>query len=235
MFLAKENCMIDEKMIRKAVELLKPDEGIFEVRIIKGFEIMSGYFCDPSRLIENLRKQDLKQTNIYITLHELHEGCFARLQWNQFMNASRLKIPTTSDNDVTRYKFIPIDLDPVRPAGISSSEEELKYADELRLEIIDYMDDQDFTDYICGFSGNGYHLLYRVDLPNNASSEKLIKGYLNRLDDVFSNDHCHVDITNYNPSRIFKLYGTLAQKGRHTENRPHRMSEILFTSEKYRG
>ena len=35
-----------------------------------------------------------------------------------------------------------------------------------------------------------------------------------------------MDLTNYNPARIFKLYGTLAQKGRNTADRPHRMARI---------
>lgn len=225
--------MIDEGMIRKTISVMKPGGELFEVRIIKGLAAFSGYFDNAEDLITALSGQELRQTNVYITLHELHEGCSARLQWNRFLNSSKLKIPTTSDNDVTRYKYIPIDLDPVRPAGISSSVEELHHANEIRKQIVEYMEDQGFYDYLAAFSGNGYHLLYKVDMPNNAESVETMKGYLNRLDDLFSNEHCHVDITNYNPSRIFKLYGTMAQKGRSTETRPHRMSGIKFISENF--
>lgn len=36
-----------------------------------------------------------------------------------------------------------------------------------------------------------------------------------------------MDMKNYNPSRVCKLYGTLAQKGSNTAVRPHRMSYII--------
>lgn len=43
---------------------------------------------------------------------------------------------------------------------------------------------------------------------------------------MFSNEQVKVDTTNYNPARICKLYGTLAQKGSNTSVRPHRMARI---------
>lgn len=221
----------DKEEVRKAIGILKPNGQLFEVRIIKGISVMSGYFCEPEKLIAELGKQDLTRANVYITLQQIHEGCAARWQWEQFINASREKLPTTSDRDVTRYKFLPIDLDPVRPAGISSTREELEHANALRVQIIDYMDAQGFRDYISAFSGNGFHLLYRIDMPNDENTVQTVQGCLKRLDDLFSNEMCHVDTTNFNPARIFKLYGTLAQKGRHTVTRPHRMSKILTVSE----
>lgn len=221
----------DKDEIWKAIAILKPNNQLFEVRIVKGYSVMSGYFCGAETLIRELEKQDLDRANVYMTIQELHEGCAARWQWNSFVNASKEKLPTTSDRDIARYRFIPIDLDPVRPAGISSSFEELEHANSLRLQIMDYMKEQGFADYVCAFSGNGFHLLYRVDMPNNEESVQTMQGYLRRLDEVFSNDLCHVDTTNYNPARVLKLYGTLAQKGRHTETRPHRMSKIISVSQ----
>lgn len=212
--------------IRRAIETLKPDGELFEVRIIKGNIILSGYFNNADTLISALERQDLERTNVYITLQKLHPGCDARIQWNHFVNSGKEKIPTTSDNDILGYEYIPIDLDPVRPAGISSTTEELQRAEELKDEIIDYMELQDYCDPIIAFSGNGYHLLYRIN-QGKRDGETLVSGILADLDAKFSNEYCHVDLTNKNPARIFKLYGTLAQKGRNTETRPHRMSKIL--------
>ena len=45
---------------------------------------------------------------------------------------------------------------------------------------------------------------------------------------LFSDKMIKIDVSNHNPSRICKLYGTLAQKGANTPERPHRMSRITM-------
>ncbi len=224
-----KNRFFDASEIAKALNILKPGNELFEIRIVKGKKIFSGYFYQLDPLISELNKMSLEGSNVYITLHELHPGCEARIQFNKLVDTSTGKIPTTSDGDVIGYKYIPIDLDPVRPAGISSSNEELEYAADMRKMIEAYMKSQGFRGYIRAFSGNGYHLLYPYTAENvkDGSAEAEVKNYLKSLDEMFGDDFCHVDTGNFNPSRVFKLYGTLAQKGRNTESRPHRMSHIL--------
>lgn len=213
--------------IKRAISTLKADGELFEVRILKGNNIYSGYFNNAETLIGELQNMDLERANVYISLQKLHTGCEARLQWGHFMNVGKEKIPTTADNDIIAYEWLPIDLDPIRPAGISSSDEELKTAESLRDEIIEYMELLGYLNPICAFSGNGYHVLYRIE-ADTEQGQKMVEEMLNTLNEIFSNEHCHVDTTNKNPSRIFKLYGTLAQKGRDTEARPHRMSKLLW-------
>lgn len=222
-----DNRYIDPAEIRQAIQILKPGGQLFEVRIIRGFSSISGYFRDADSLIGQLEIMNLKDANVYMTLQEIHPGCEARRQWGEFIDSGRAKIPTTSDDDIVRYRYIPIDLDPVRPAGISSSEEELNWANELRCQIAAFMEAQGFKKSIQAFSGNGYHLLYTINEPNNDGTQKYVCDVLGQLNKLFSNASCHVDTTNSNPSRVFKLYGTLAQKGRNTKERPHRMSRIL--------
>ena len=43
----------------------------------------------------------------------------------------------------------------------------------------------------------------------------------------FSNEDIQIDLKNFNPARVCKLYGTQAQKGADTKERPHRMSHII--------
>lgn len=218
---------IDTREIKKAISILKPDNELFEIRIIQGKRILSGYFEDSEMLIKELENRDLRQSNVYFSLQRLHEGCKARLQYGTFLEVGSTKLPATSDKDIISYEWIPIDLDPVRPAGISSTLEELEESNEIRKQIEAYMQAQGFTKHIQAFSGNGYHLLYRVDWHDVKEASERVKSLLQRLDDLFSTAACHVDGTNYNPARIFKLYGTLAQKGRDTPERPHRISKIL--------
>ena len=214
--------LIDPEEIKKAVSLIQSD--IFECRVIQGKKIYSGYFRDSGKLIDALKKQNLKGANVYTTLQHLHEGCEARLQWETLLDTSLYKIPTTSDNDIISYHWLPIDADPCRPAGISSTADELEAAFDLQEEVKAYMSAQGFNRYIAGMSGNGTHTLYDISGMNMRSED--VKRILDRLNELFSNDLVHVDTTVHNPGRIWKLYGTLAQKGRHTEKRPFRMARI---------
>ena len=74
-------------------------------------------------------------------------------------------------------------------------------------------------------SGNGAHLLYRINLPVN--DDNLVKRVLAALAFVFDDDQVRVDQTTYNPARIWKLYGTKACKGDDVPNRPHRFARLL--------
>jgi hypothetical protein len=50
---------------------------------------------------------------------------------------------------------------------------------------------------------------------------------LDALAESFDTGQVHIDTSVHNPSRISKLYGTLARKGDHTAERPHRVTRIL--------
>ena len=111
---------IDSDEVRKTIALLKPDHQLFEIRILGADKrnVHSGYFTDVETLLEAFDSVDLRNANIYITLHELNEALYSRIQHDVFVRNTN----TTSDTEVDRYQWFFIDLDPVRPANISSSE-----------------------------------------------------------------------------------------------------------------
>lgn len=219
----------DEAEIRKAISLMKYTGELFEIRILKNDgKIYSGYFNDVDRFIKELNKQPLKGSNVYITLNEPNNACFSREQKNCFMEVKKT-IPTTSDSDIYAYDWLMIDLDPSRPAKTSSSEEEIQRAKALGNKIYLYMKDLGFNKPLMAFSGNGVHLLYRVNLEPTKENRALMEKSLKSLDYLFSSDGIEVDKKNFNPGRICKLYGTLAQKGSNDEERPHRMSYVIST------
>lgn len=213
----------DEAEIRKTIYLMKPNNELFEVRVLQGKKTFSGYFTDADALINSLKKQDLKNSNVYITVNQPNEACYARKQKDQLM----LEDTTTSDNDIDFYDWLMVDLDPKRPSKVSSSEEELMLAKNLGNKIYKYMQGLGFETPLMAMSGNGVHLMYRVNLKNTKEHQNLMKQSLKALDLLFSTDGVDIDLKNANPSRICKLYGTLAQKGRNDENRPHRMSYVI--------
>ena len=214
--------LINEIELRKAITQLKPDGQMFEVRVLGDRKPLSGYFKDVDKLIEAFNTVDMRNTNAYITLNTLDERLFSRQQANRLLVSKN----TTNDNDVEFYDWLFIDLDPERPSGISSTDEELALAAELAQDIYVYLKSIGFDDPVRAFSGNGYHLLYNIGLINTEENKNLIQRCLKALSLMFSTEKVKVDTANFNPARICKLYGTLAQKGSDTEDRPHRMSKI---------
>ena len=215
---------LDESEIRKTISLMKPNDELFEIRVIsKRSKPLSGYFKSADALINELRKQNLKGANVYITLNEPVEDCYAREQKNVLMQAEK----TTSDNDIYAYDWLMIDLDPKRASGVSSSDEELQQAKNVGNKIFKYMKDLGCENPLMALSGNGVHLLYRFNLSNTPENKKLMEQALKALSYLFSEDGVEVDKKNFNPSRVCKLYGTLAQKGANDEKRHYRMSKII--------
>ena len=130
-----------------------------------------------------------------------------------------------SDKDVLGKHWLLIDTDPVRPAGVSASDSEKALALETGLAIREHLRGLGWPEGIRGDSGNGGHLLYRVDLP--ADDGGLIKRVLTALAARFDSESVKLDTSVFNPARICKLYGTLARKGDSIPERPHRRSLIL--------
>ena len=214
--------------VRKTFETLI-ESGVFtEVRILNTKQgTLSGYYNDVDKLIEHIQRYD-RQYNIYITMNALREGIEARGK-NHLKSYAK---NTTSDKEIRCRRWILIDLDPERPAGISSTEQELKLSEELGRKIQGYLTDCGFPEPVTALSGNGFHLLYPVELPNTPEMTSLAKGFLGALDSRFSTEQVKVDTTTYNAARITKLYGTVSCKGDSTEERPHRRSKILYAPEK---
>lgn len=216
---------INADEVRRAVNALQDPDGVFEVRAIGTTkkDIFSGYFRDADTLLKALDKVNMPARNVYITLGKVKDECFSRAQSEEFLKSPQ----TTSDTEIVSYRWLFIDLDPVRTAGISSSDQELEDARSMAKEVLEYLKGLGFTDPVTAASGNGYHLLYRIDVKNDEAGRSLIEKCLKVLSEIFDSDKVKIDTTNKNPSRICKLHGTLAQKGRSTKDRPHRMSHII--------
>ncbi|MCF0128020.1 MAG: AAA family ATPase, partial [Pseudobutyrivibrio sp.] len=217
----------DESQIRKTIEVLKPDGELFEIRIIgkagNRKRIISGYFTDAETLISAFDTIDPRGTNIYITLNRVKRDCYAREQHDCFRQTDS----TTHDHEVEAYEWLFIDMDPIRIADVSSTDEELGLATKMARDVATYMDSIGFSQPVEALSGNGAHLLYRIDCPADDVHKALIGKCLKALADKFNTDRVKIDEVNLNQSRICKLYGTWAQKGANTQERPYRLSEIV--------
>src|SRR5262249_20678571 len=134
---------------------------------------------------------------------------------------------TTTDNHITRRRFLLLDADPSRPSGISSTNAEHDRALSLMAQIAYVLGNEGWPKPILADSGNGAHALFVIDLPNDETTNQLIRAVLQALPMRFYNEAIKLDPSVFNSSRILKLYGSVARKGYSTEDRPHRLSHLI--------
>ncbi|PWR70211.1 hypothetical protein ACKUB1_00920 [Methanospirillum stamsii] len=223
----------DQKQnILSALRILSSPGQVIETRIITAEGIGSGYYDNPEKLADAAAILDTNSQikGIYITLNEVNPALLARRANRVLMRLSK-KDATTADQDITHRLWLPIDIDPRRPSGVSSSDPEHKASLLKAGKIAAYLSSVGWPEPLIADSGNGAHLLYRISLPNDTHSRDCIKKCLESLDILFSDEENTVDTANFNAARIWKLYGTTSRKGDYTSSRPHRRSELLKVPE----
>ena len=212
--------------IRRTIDLLTRPGQVIEIRTL-GDTITSGYYNQPGELARVAEILDSPEVQgVYITLNPVRPELLAR-RANRVKSRLGRSDPSTSDADILCRYWLPIDIDPIRPSGISSSDAEHTAALQRADDIAAFLRNLGFPEPIFADSGNGGHLLYAIDLPNDPASLQLLEACLNSLDIRFSDDICTVDTANVNAARIWKLYGTMAHKGDSLPDRPHRRSALL--------
>ena len=133
------------------------------------------------------------------------------------------------DADVLERRWLLVDVDAVRAvAGVqNATETEKQSAIGLGYAIRDSLGGLGWPPPIVIDSGNGCHLLYRIQLPNDDEGRDLVKAVLAELARRFDNDAAKVDTGVFNAARISKLPGTVVRKGPATAERPHRVGRLI--------
>ncbi len=132
----------------------------------------------------------------------------------------------TADRDVIAYHLFAVDVDPVRPSGISATDEEKAEALVVTRKVGRWFQKRDLG-FISADSGNGYHLLIpTTPYTDVAQASANAHTLLQLLKKKFSTDKVSIDTTIANPARILKLYGTKAVKGSDIPERPHRYATV---------
>src|SRR5262245_40361062 len=111
-----------------------------EVRILRagryGKGTHSGYFDDPDLIASAIARYD-GIVNLYLTANPVAPALLARAM-NRIAESVQT---TTSDPDVVRRRWIPIDIDPRRPSGISADALEVSAGRETARSIALYLKD----------------------------------------------------------------------------------------------
>lgn len=216
--------------IKKTLNLFRTDNGLIEIRIfstINKTEIYSGIFNNDDDLIREVNRFDKEPYNTYFVFNELKDALSGYPQLNKMIRGAK----TVSDDDIKYRRWILIDLDPIREGNvkeIASTDEELENSKETARQVRRYLLSLGFKQPVVCMSGNGTHLLIRVNnIPNAKDVHSDIENFLNYLSLKFTSSKVDCDIKVKNASRLTKFYSSISRKGGNTEKRPHRKSEIL--------
>ena len=214
------------KLIQQGIDTLFQSTDVLEVRVPKAGPkgTISGNFeVGNPKLVETIADLSGRYPAVYYILNPINPALLSRAK-------NRIKTHSTNtatDADIISRIHLLIDCDPIRPAGISSTDAEKETSRSQARAVLNYLTDLGWPKPIIADSGNGYHLLYNIDLPNDKPSADLVKGVLKSLAAKFDSDASKVDQGVFNAARIVKAYGSLACKGDSTEDRPHRLSKLI--------
>lgn len=214
------------------VVLFEKDQ-VFEIRALRvqekygGPHTKAGFFRADR---ENLVKAALAVVNlpaykgVYYTLNPVKKELLAR-RCNRIDRAGDGEL--TKDTNIERRRWLLIDCDPIRDPHISATDAEKQHALQTAMAVRDYLRSIGWPEPIIVDSGNGYHLLYRIDL--RADDDGFVERVLLALAARFDDDHVKIDRSVHNPARICKMVGTFACKGDSTTERPHRLAKPIDT------
>lgn len=231
-----------ESPIFRALKLIHDPGEVFEIRVL-GIpagkykpRVAAGWFNDPRAALKALPKYMVqKPSGIYMTLNPVNSALLART--NNLMSDQCAE--STSDKDVLRRRWMLIDLDPERPTGISSSDEELEAARAIAKQCKEWLQSEfGWPEPIEAMSGNGMHLVYRIEMPNDDAAKSLIRNVLKVISEqvhewqIGRPTQIKVDQVVFNAARIVKLWGTTVRKGMDVADRPHRKSDLTVVPQK---
>ncbi|OYY20908.1 MAG: hypothetical protein B7Y67_03780, partial [Polynucleobacter sp. 35-46-11] len=151
--------------------------------------------------------------NIYVVMNPIKES----------FNGQSAK-----DEDIAHRDLLLIDIDRATASKEPANQAELEAAHSLSEDISTYLAGEGWGEPIKVLSGNGYHLYYKLgQLPNDAKHKGLVESSLKELANRFDTSIVKIDTCVFNASRITKVPGTIAYKGKASLDRPYRMARVL--------
>lgn len=219
----------DKAAMLKALTYLHEPGDVVELRAFhKGKKQTDAGYFDAQHweaMAAHAERLNNPGASIYITLNRIDPQLLSRYHNRIEKYASA----TATDSHVKRRRWFLVDADPRRPSGTAATDEQVAQAVALADRIRDDLRAAGWPEPAQALSGNGKHLLYPLDMPNDDASRDLIKGALQGLAVTYDNDHVCVDTTVFNAGRITKLYGTVSTKGDHNAQAPWRLSALTDT------
>ncbi len=186
--------------IEQVLRLLHP-EGAFELRALTPSGVFAGVFTDHAAAARAAISAEADGAEgVFVTLNPVKLP-----PTNQLTRAMKC----ASDADVVERRWLLVDLDVA-----SASADARALADRIIRELAE---EEGWPEPIVASSGHGIHLLWKIQLPNEAASTDLVRNVLSVLAIRYDEDGVHVDTVCFNAARLVRLYGTL---NRHPKKTP---------------
>lgn len=202
----------DVAEIRRALAVLIDPQQAVELRCLPSGRSVVGGIEDINRLVEWVGRQD-DYSGIYYALNPVAP------------TAERASKAT-----VVARRWMLLDVDRTKTEAdkdMSATADEHEATRALADTILTELASEGWPMPVIVNSGNGYHLLYRVDLPHSDHSHQMVRRVLSAIADRFDRPAAKLDRAVYDAPRIAKLPGTWARKGPNTEDRPHRICRLV--------
>lgn len=209
-------CAVDRIEVMRALSILMDPTQTFELRSLPSGRSRVCHGQDlPAAVEAAWELSDGK--GLYFCLNPVRDDLFG----------------AASNKDVLSRRWMLIDVDTQRANKDSNATEaEKQAASKIVDALLDYLvSAHSWPHPVIVDSGNGWHLLFRVDIPNEKMAQQLVRDVLKALADKFDTAEVKVDRAVHNAARISKLPGSWARKGEHSDERPHRLARIVWAPE----
>jgi hypothetical protein len=181
--------------------------GVHEIFVKDTKSNRIGYFDDPNKALAAVAN-DTDYRAVWFSLNEC-----PRVPDGYEPNRLYRATARYQKGDYKRRQLLLVDCDPKRPADTSATDEQKQKAHTQALAVREFLRNLGFPEPVFADSGNGYHLLYSIDEPNDEATETLIRNLLAGLSAKFSDEGSNLDAGNFECNRVCKLYSTWARKG----------------------
>ena len=222
---------VGESEIQKTLDYLFGPGHVVELRVPKTESgTIYGFFNDTNKLAAAASRLSGQAPGVYVTMNPVDPILLARA--NNRIRSYAKSGDCANDENILSRKFLLIDFDAKRPAGISSTDDEHEAAILRAKQCRQWLIERGWAASLLADSGNGAHLVARINLPNDEVSKNLLAQCLKALGSRFDDEYVTVDPTTCNASRIWKVYGTEVRKGDDMSDRPYRMASIIDAPER---
>ena len=212
--------------ITRAINLICEPEIEYELRVLNanGAGTVSGRFDNREMLAAACAQWSGQAPAVYVLLNPRSTNPIDKTPNGVVKHAKT----TTKDHEIARRRRLLFDFDAVRPdKKTSSTNAEHAATLEVARRARDWLRECGWPEPLLGDSGNGHHLVFAINLPNDAAARSVVQACLKAMSARFSTTAVNVDTSVGNAARISKVYGTMACKGPNTLDRPHRFARIV--------
>ncbi len=141
---------------------------------------------------------------VYLTLNPVRPDLLKRAR-NTLLTETTLKVVggLTTNADIAHRRCLLVDIDPIRSSNCPATDTEKMLALDRAQTVRSHLEARGWPAPLLCDSGNGYHLLYRVDLP--ADDGGLVQRALRALARRFDDHVVQIDQSVHNPDRLTRV------------------------------